>query len=82
MGSRGRSSPAYRRARAEFASGRFPCWICGLRPGTWVDHVPPLSDFPTPEAWVGRYAPSCPPCQRRQGAQITNRRNQGPGWTL
>ena len=78
MGSRGRSSPEYRAARRLYRTGAYPCWICGERPGIWTDHVPALSDFPTPEAWQGRLLPACPTCQRKQGADITNRR--GPDW--
>ena len=81
MGSRGRSSPAYRAARAAFQAGA-TCWMCGTYGRMTVDHVPPLSTAPTPEAWTGELRPACARCQSQQGAQITNRRNQGPTWRL
>ena len=79
MGSRGRSSPEYRAARELFRTGRYLCHLCGIRPGTWTDHVPPLSDFAHPDLWRGELKPSCPECQRKQGAAIRNRTQ--PDWT-
>ncbi len=72
MGSRGRRNATYVKTRELFKTGQWPCHVCGERPGTSVDHVPPLSSFPMPEMWVGRYLPACLPCQRQEGARITN----------
>lgn len=70
MGSEGRRSSAYRRVAAEFKTGAYPCWICGERPGTTVDHQPPLSAFPHHTLWQGVYKPACKPCQDSQGGKI------------
>jgi hypothetical protein len=76
--SAGRRSAAYVRARREFQSGKYKCWIAsgpwctGI--GTTVDHDPPLSAFPAPELWRGAFRPACKQCQDRQGADIRNGR--------
>jgi hypothetical protein len=78
----GRDTPEYRAAKRLYRTGRYVCHLCGIRPGTWVDHQPPLADFDNPRAWHGRLLPACPQCQCRQGAEITNRRKQPPNqWT-
>lgn len=74
MGSEGRRSSAYRRLSAEFKTGRYPCHICGLRPGVTVDHVPPLSSFAHHSLWRGRWLPACKPCQSRQGGALAAER--------
>ena len=84
MGSRGRSSPAYRAARAQFKAGNYRCALAGPKcegRGWWVEHSPPLSAFATPEQWVGIFVPACPTCQRQQGASVTNGRSVPP-WTF
>ena len=76
----GRTSPEYKRLRALYKTGAYPCHFgCGRR-GTWVDHVPPLADFENPLLWVGRLLPACPKCQCQQGAQITNGRKAAARW--
>lgn len=74
MGSEGRRSSAYRRVSAEFRTGQYPCHICGVRPGTTVDHDPPLSTFKHWTLWQGVYRPACRTCQGVQGARIANER--------
>lgn len=74
MGSEGRRSAAYRRTAARFQQGDLPCWHCGLRPGTTVDHDPPLSSAPSIAAWHGVYRPACQPCQSKQGGKIAAER--------
>ena len=72
----GRNSATYKAMRRLFQTGRYPCHICGERPGTTVDHQPPLSTFAHPSQWTGRYYPACSACQSRQGAAITNARHR------
>ena len=67
MGSRGRRSAAYLRARERLLGA--PCWECGA-PATIADHQPPLSAFPTPEQWEGVLLPHCRRCSGRQGARL------------
>ncbi len=70
MGSEGRRSSAYRRVSAEFKTGAYVCHLCNERPGTTVDHIPPLSAFPHWRMWQGEYRPACKPCQDRQGGRL------------
>jgi hypothetical protein len=80
--SAGRRSAAYRRAAAEYRTGRYPCWLhlpgC-TGAGTTVDHDPPLARFPTPDLWHGTYRPACSHCQSIQGNRL--RHDQTTGWT-
>jgi hypothetical protein len=74
MGSEGRRDRNYLAAKREFQTGQYPCRFgCG-RPGTTVDHDPPLSTFGHWTEWTGRYLPACQTCQARQGQAITTRK--------
>jgi len=76
MGSEGRRSAAYRKTSALFKTGQFPCHFgCG-RPGTTVDHEPPLRDFPNPNDWQGQWLPACRRCQCAQGGRLRTRTQQ------
>lgn len=78
MSSVGRRNAVYVRTRKLFQTGNYLCWICGQRPGTTVDHDPPLSTFPHPNLWKGRLRPACQPCQSEQGKQIANTKRTNP----
>lgn len=78
MSSTGRRNAAYLAAAREFQRGQYPCALhydhtC-KRIGHTVEHDPPLSTFPNPAMWKGRYLPACSRCQSIQGARITNAR--------
>lgn len=79
--SRGRRTAAYIAARRYFRQTKAICWLCNERPGTTVDHHPPLHLYPNEQAWAangGQYRPACPTCQSRQGADIVNQRKRKP----
>ncbi len=73
----GRNNAAYRAAAAIYRQGQHLCHLCGDRPGTTVDHDPPLSTFPHPNLWHGTLKPACPTCQSRQGNRITREKRNG-----
>lgn len=75
----GRRDAEYVAFRARLQITRPPCclatgpWCTGV--GLTVEHDPPLSLYPSPQAWRlagGRYRGACKPCQDRQGAAIRN----------
>lgn len=74
MGRLGRNTLTYRRTADAYRTGQYPCHMCGIRPGTTVDHVPALTAFAHPSMWRGVLKPACATCQGRQGARITNER--------
>lgn len=72
MGKPGYNNPTYLQAQALYRTGRYPCHFgCG-RPGTTVDHSPPLSTTPTGGTWRGDLLPACKPCQDAQGGQLSH----------
>ena len=80
--SAGRRSAAYVRARTLYQTGAYLCHVCGQRPGTSVDHVPPLHTAPHYLLWRGDYLPACLPCQHKEGGTIraNHTRKANPTW--
>lgn len=88
--SAGRRDKDYKAAKAEFQTGRHPCWLNSgewcTRIGLTVDHDPAMHTVGGPAVWLALYRqgrahhrPACAECQSRQGAAIRNHR---PPWRL
>jgi hypothetical protein len=75
-GRTGRNTATYRKTSAIYRTGQYPCWICKQKPGTTVDHDPPLSTFPHPNLWHGTLKPACPTCQSRQGGKLAQQQRR------
>jgi len=75
---RGREINAYREwLRTEI----IVCHECGINRATIPDHDPPVSTFPHPSLWSGRYLPHCRKCADRQGAMMRWQRAKTPSPT-
>jgi len=68
----------YRKARARLLASEPVCVWCRERPATQADHVPALSEAPSPELWVGQLVPACRRCNSQRAARMTNRRRSRP----
>jgi hypothetical protein len=62
--------PTYQRVKQEIIASGVLCAHCHARQACVPDHDPPLSAFPDPALWRGRFIPSCLPCSYSQGGRL------------